>query len=68
VQRLKQIGELPAIALLSMGPNVQLYSTPAVVEGRLRMRTMVDLERIIWRTSKSFVSGNGYNVVLASKP
>lgn len=35
---------------------------------RLRMRTMVDLERIIWRTSKSFVFGNGYNVVLASKP
>jgi SAM-dependent methyltransferase len=35
---------------------------------RLRMRTMVELERIIWRTSKSFVFGNGYNVVLASKP
>jgi SAM-dependent methyltransferase len=35
---------------------------------RLRMRTMVDLERIIWRTSKTFVFGNGYNVVLANKP
>jgi len=35
---------------------------------RLRMRTMVDLERIIWRTSKVFVFGNGYNIVLASKP
>jgi SAM-dependent methyltransferase len=34
---------------------------------RLRMRTMVDLEKIIWRTSKTFVFGNGYNVVLASK-
>jgi SAM-dependent methyltransferase len=34
---------------------------------RLRMRTMVDLERIIWRTSKVFVFGNGYNIVLASK-
>jgi SAM-dependent methyltransferase len=34
---------------------------------RLRMRTMVDLEKIIWRTSKAFVFGNGYNVVLASK-
>ena len=33
----------------------------------LRMRTMVGLERIIWRTSKVFVFGNGYNVVLASK-
>ena len=35
---------------------------------RLRMRTMVDLERIIWRTSNEFVFGNGYNIVLASKP
>ena len=35
---------------------------------RLRMRTMVDLERIIWRTSKVFVFGNGYNIVLARKP
>ena len=35
---------------------------------RLRMRTMVDLERIIWRTSKVFVFGNAYNIVLASKP
>jgi SAM-dependent methyltransferase len=35
---------------------------------RLRMRTMVDLERIIWRTSKVFVFSNGYNIVLASKP
>jgi ubiquinone/menaquinone biosynthesis C-methylase UbiE len=34
---------------------------------RLRMRTMVDLERIIWRTSKVFVFGNGYNIVVASK-
>lgn len=34
---------------------------------RLRMRTMVDLERIIWRTSKVFVFGNGYNIVLARK-
>jgi SAM-dependent methyltransferase len=35
---------------------------------RLRMRTMVELEQIIWRTSKVFVFGNGYNIVLASKP
>jgi hypothetical protein len=32
------------------------------------MRTMVELERIIWRTSKVFVFGNDYNIVLASKP
>jgi hypothetical protein len=32
------------------------------------MRTFVDLEKIIWRTSKVFVFGNPYNVVLASKP
>jgi hypothetical protein len=32
------------------------------------MRTMVDLEKIIWRTSKIFVFGNGYNIVLATKP
>jgi SAM-dependent methyltransferase len=35
---------------------------------RLRMRTMVELEKIIWRTSKIFVFGNAYNVVLARKP
>ena len=35
---------------------------------RLRMRTMVELERIIWRTSKIFVFGNGYNIVFATKP
>jgi len=35
---------------------------------RLRMRTMVELEWIIWRTSKVFVFGNAYNVVLARKP
>jgi len=35
---------------------------------RLRMRTMVELERIIWRTSKVFVFGNAYNIVLACKP
>jgi hypothetical protein len=29
---------------------------------------MVDLEKIIWRTSKAFVFGNGYNIVLATKP
>jgi hypothetical protein len=32
------------------------------------MRTFVDLEKIIWRTSKVFVFGNPYNVVVASKP
>jgi len=35
---------------------------------RLRMRSMVELEKIIWRTSKVFVFGNGYNIVLATKP
>ncbi len=35
---------------------------------RLRMRTMVELEQIIWRTSKVFVFGNAYNIVLARKP
>ena len=35
---------------------------------KLRMRTMVDLEKIIWRTSKTFVFGNGYNIVLAIRP
>jgi hypothetical protein len=32
------------------------------------MRTFVELERIIWRTSKTFVFGNPYNTVLAFKP
>jgi len=35
---------------------------------RLKMRTFVELERIIWRTSKVFVYGNPYNLVLAFKP
>jgi SAM-dependent methyltransferase len=35
---------------------------------RLKMRTFVELERIIWRTSKVFVFGNPYNTVLAIKP
>ena len=35
---------------------------------RLKMRTFVELERIIWRTSKIFVFGNPYNTVLAFKP
>ena len=35
---------------------------------KLRMRTFVELERIIWRTLKVFVFGNPYNTVLATKP
>ncbi|VVM05810.1 SAM-dependent methyltransferase [Methylacidimicrobium tartarophylax] len=35
---------------------------------RLRMRTMVQLEQIIWSTSKVFVFGNAYNIVLARRP
>ncbi|XIA64720.1 hypothetical protein ACFIOY_39060 [Bradyrhizobium sp. TZ2] len=35
---------------------------------RLKMRTFVELERIIWRPSKVFVFGNPYNTVLATKP
>jgi SAM-dependent methyltransferase len=35
---------------------------------RLKMRTFVKLESIIWRTSKRFVFGNAYNTVLATKP
>ena len=35
---------------------------------RLRMRTFVGLERIIWNTSKAFVFGNPYTIVQATKP
>ena len=35
---------------------------------RLKMRTFVELESIIWRTSKAFVFGNAYNTVLATRP
>lgn len=35
---------------------------------RLRMRTFVGLERIIWNTSKAFVFGNPYAIVQATKP
>jgi len=34
----------------------------------LKMRTFVDLEKIIWRTGKAFVFGNPYNTVLAFRP
>ena len=34
---------------------------------RMPMRSMVELEQIIWRTSKRFVFGNGYNIVRATK-
>jgi SAM-dependent methyltransferase len=35
---------------------------------KLRMRSMAELEKIIWRTSKIFVFGNGYNIIVATKP
>ena len=35
---------------------------------KLKMRTFVELEKIIWRTSKVFVFGNPYTTVLATKP
>jgi hypothetical protein len=35
---------------------------------RMKMRTFVELERIIWRTGKIFVFGNPYSTVLAHKP
>jgi SAM-dependent methyltransferase len=35
---------------------------------RLRMRTFVGLERIIWQTSKAFVFGNPYAIVQGIKP
>jgi SAM-dependent methyltransferase len=35
---------------------------------RLKMRTFVELEWIIWRTGKVFVFGNPYTTVLAYKP
>ena len=35
---------------------------------RLRMRTFVGLERIIWNTSKAFVFGNPYAIVQGTKP
>lgn len=35
---------------------------------KLKMRTFVELERIIWRSSKVFIFGNPYSTVLATKP
>lgn len=35
---------------------------------QLKMRTFVELERIIWRGSKVFIFGNPYSTVLATKP
>ena len=34
----------------------------------MKMRTFVDLEKIIWRTGQAFVFGNPYNTVLAFRP
>lgn len=35
---------------------------------KLKMRTFVELEWIIWRSSKVFIFGNPYSTVLATKP
>ena len=59
---------LSASAVLGLGPNLEFFQHLFLWKFRLKMRTMVDLEKIIWRTSKVFVFGNGYNIVLAIKP
>ena len=59
---------LSPIAILGVGPYLNFIQHLLLWKYRLKMRTFVELERIIWRTSKVFVFGNPYNTVIAMKP
>src|SRR5262249_1392867 len=59
---------LPSTAVLGLGSHVEFHSTCFVVEVSPEDADHVDMERIILRTSKVFVFGNAYNIVLAVKP
>jgi hypothetical protein len=59
---------LSASPVLGLGLTWNFFQHLFLWKYRLRMRSMVELEKIIWRTSKVSVFGNGYNIVLATKP
>jgi SAM-dependent methyltransferase len=71
VFKLRKLGFEPIryrhLPFWAWGLTWNFFQHLALWKYRLRMRTMVELERIIWRTSKDFVFTNGYNIVLATK-
>jgi hypothetical protein len=70
--KLRQLGFSPIryrqVPLWAWGKTWNFIQPLLLWKFWLRMRTMVELELIIWGTSKIFVFGNAYNVVLARKP
>ncbi len=72
VYKLRRIGFGPIryrqVPFLAWGFTWNYLGLMLLWKYRLKMRTFIDLERIIWRTSKGFVFGNPYNLVLAFKP
>ena len=71
VNRLRQIGfgstRYRQLPFWAWGLTWNFIQHVLLWKFRLRMRTMVEMERIIWRTSKTFVFGNAYSTVLAFK-
>ena len=72
VYKLRRLGFGPIryrrLPFWSWGLTWNFFQHLVLWKYRLKMRTFVELEKIIWRTSKVFVFGNPYNTVLATKP
>jgi hypothetical protein len=72
VYKMRRLGFSPIhyrrLPFLAWGVTWNFIQHMLLWKYRLKMRTFVELERIIWRTSKVFVFGNPYNTVLATKP
>ena len=59
---------LSAPAVLGLGHDLEFHPAPDALEVQAADAHHGGAGGIIWRTSKVFVFGNGYNIVLASKP
>jgi len=72
VYKLRELGFAPIrcrkVPFWAYGMTWNFIQHAVLWKTRLRMRTFVGLERIIWRTSKAFVFGNPYAIVQAIKP
>jgi SAM-dependent methyltransferase len=72
VYKLRRLGFEPIryrqVPFLAWGVTWNYLGLMLLWKYRLKMQTFIDLERIIWRTSKVFVFSNPYNLVLAFKP
>lgn len=72
VHKLRRLGFAPIryrrLPFWAWGLTWNFFQHLVLWKYRLKMRTFVELEKIIWRTSKVFVFGNPYSTVLATKP